>query len=326
MAENDILEKIKTGFISILPSNIRETIKSKRLKRLEAGKDEKFRIQCKKEGRIEEYQQYLHDKKSNKEDIERFKKYIAEGINVPKWKYELDVAERTTEFIRPNDPEDVKERNFWRANFYKKFLEVVPKGMDLRFHGTPIYNAKAILESGGIFSSVDINDGYMASSDLSGLISTTSVESLDRTLQGWFADMGGYISGLPCGCIFALKPRTEKDQELKKHDSMESVNFREHPEQLYGIFTSKENIQNVRLWLQNAGLNPDLVSTFDGFLERLNKENNKELSDFEKNIVVKDETVLEGIEGVSRQAIANQEKNIQVEKGKIKNKEIFKEY
>ena len=56
---------------------------------------------------------------------------------------------------------------------------------------------------------------------------------------------------------------------------MEAVNFREHPEQLYGIFTTTENIPNVRTWLENANLNPDLAYTFQGFLEQLNKENEK---------------------------------------------------
>ena len=32
----------------------------------------------------------------------------------------------------------------------------------MRFHGTSIYNTKSILESGGIFSSVDINDVLIA--------------------------------------------------------------------------------------------------------------------------------------------------------------------
>lgn len=310
--------------MSLLPSGIKRAIEARRVKKLQAGRDEIYKAECEAEGRIEDYEHYKAYLTGNQNDIEMFERYISEGRDLPRWKYELAVAKRKTEFIRPNNPKDIEERDYWRGNFYPKFLEVIPEGMDLRFHGTPIYNAKAILESGGIFSSVDINDGYRTSTDLSGEISTSSVESLDRTLEGWFADMGAYISGLPCGCVFALNPRTQRDQELKKHDAMESVNFKEHPEQLYGIFTSEENIPKVRSWLEKAGFDPDLVSTFPGFLERLSKEKtSREVSSFDKNIVVKDPTVLEGIEEVSKNAVRNleEEKNISIKK-KSEGKEI----
>lgn len=309
--------------MSLLPTRIKNAIEARKIKKLEAGRDEAFKMECEAAGRSQDYEYYLAYKTGNKNDIEMFERYIAEGRDVSRWKYELAVAKRKTEFIRPNNPEDIQERDYWRENFYPKFLEAIPDGMDLRFHGTPIYNAKAILESGGIFSSVDINEGHRASTDLSGEISTSSVQSLDRTLQGWFADMGAYISGLPCGCIFALNPRTEKDQELKKYDAMESVNFKEHPEQLYGIFTSKENIPNVRNWLENAGFDPDMASTFEGFLERLDKEKNaKGESEFNKNVVVKDPTVLENIEEVSKNAAKNQAENKNKSQPQIEDNQI----
>lgn len=177
----DILNKIKTLF--------------SKTKRLEASKDKKYRIECEKEGRPQDYENYLAYKKQAVNDIARFEKYIQDGIiDVGRWKYALKQKQREIEFIRPNNENDINERNYWRANFYKEFLKVMPENMDLRFHGTSIYNTKAILESGGIFSSVDLNDGYMASTDLSGEISASSTKSLDRTIQGWFADFGAYYS------------------------------------------------------------------------------------------------------------------------------------
>ena len=270
MSISDILEKLKNLF-------------SSKTKRLEGSKDKQFRIECEKDGRIQEYQDYLNYKKICLEDIARFKKNIYQGKDVSRWKYTLKDTQRSIDFLRPNSPEDIQERDYWRSNFYNEFLKVVPENIDLRFHGTSIYNTKAILESGGIFSSVDINDGYMASTDMSGEISASTVNSLNRTIQGWFADLGAYVRGLPCGCIFALNPRTEKDKELSKYDAMESVNFRVHPEQLYGIFTSKENVSNVKEWLENAGFSADLVYTFEGFLKKLEKEKN---SNFRSSIIV----------------------------------------
>lgn len=309
--------------MSLLPKGIKNAIESRKIKKLQAGRDEIYKAECEAEGRIEDYEHYQAYITGNQNDIEMFERYISEGRDLPRWKYELAVAKRKTEFIRPNNPKDIEERDYWRDNFYPKFLEAIPEGMDLRFHGTPIYNAKAILESGGIFSSVDINEGHRSSTDLSGEISTSSVETLDRTLQGWFADMGAYIRGLPCGCIFAINPRTQRDQELKQYDAMEAVNFREHPEQLYGIFTSKENIPNVRSWLEKAGFDPNMASTFEGFLERLNKEKStRGESEFDKNVVVKDQAVLDGIEEVSKNAIRNQEENNIIQEPKTTDKEI----
>lgn len=279
----DILNKIKLHFIP-------------KTKRLEASKDEQLRIKCEKEGRTEEYQKYLKDKENKKMDIARYEGYIKEKSgDVRRWKHDLKEAQRAMEFIRPNSDKDIQERDYWGDNFYDKFLKVVPENLDLRFHGTPIYNTKEILESGGIFSSVDINEGYMASTDLSGEISASSKESLNRTIQGWFANLAAYGRSLPCGCIFALNPRTEKDKELKQYDAMESVNFKEHPEQLYGIFTSTENIPNVRIWLEKSGFSPDLAYTFEGFLKKIEKE--KSLQD---NIVIKDPDIKKNLEEVSK--------------------------
>jgi len=265
-----------TDFIvSILPKSLRERIEENQIKKLEAGAEERLKVQCQAEGRESEYQEYLASKEAHRRDIAMYEGYLRDGIeDAPRWKYALRQREQEMEFLRPNSPKDIEERNYWASNFYKQFLKVYPETEDLRFHGTPIYNAKAILESGGIFSSVDINDGYMASTDLSGEISASSRDSLDRTIQ-FFSDMGSYIRSLPAGCIFVVKPRTERDKELKRQDAMESVNFREHPEQFYGLFTTDENLPMVKEWLEKAGLDPEKAYNFQGFLDKLKEEKNK---------------------------------------------------
>ena len=261
-------------------------------KRIAPSKDEILKAQCEKEGRQEDYEQYLAHKESTMKDIERFEGYIKKGTgDIKRWKYNLKKTQMSLEFIRPNDIDDIRERDYWRNHFYEEFKSVVPKNLDLRFHGTSIYNTEAILKSGGIFSSVDINDGYRASTDLSGEISVTSVDTLDRTIQGWFADFGAYKFGLPCGCVFALYPRTARDMELKKQDAMEAVDFRKHPEQLYGIFTSKENVETVKVWLENAGLDPSLCNDFIGFLHRLETEKQ---SNFRSSIITNNKNEQEG--------------------------------
>lgn len=265
-----------TDFIvSILPKGIRERIEDSKIKKLEAGAQEALRLQCKADGRETEYQDYLDSIESHKRDIEMYEGYLRDGIaDAPRWKYALKERQMEMEFLRPNNPKDIEERNYWADNFYKEFLKVYPESEDLRFHGTSIYNTKAILESGGIFSSVDINDGYMASTDLSGEISASSRDSLNRTIQ-FFTDVGSYYRSLPGGCVFVINPRTDRDKELKRQDAMESVNFREHPEQFYGLFTTNENLLNVKQWVEQAGLDPDKVYNYQGFLDKLREEKNK---------------------------------------------------
>lgn len=266
--------KIRDTLISILPKSIQNWFKNRNIKMLESARDSKYRKECLETGREQEFDTYLVHKENIKNDIKMFKNNISNGKEVKRWEYELKDAKGVYEFIRPNEPSDINYRNYWADNFASRLQEVAPEYLDIRFHGTPIYNAKAILESGGIFSSVDINDGYLASTDLSGEISTTSIDTINRTLQGWFAGIASYNRNLPCGCIFALLPRDERDKQLKSQDAMQSINFREHPEQLYGIITTNENIPNVRQWLQNAGLDIDLATNFEGFLEKVSKERN----------------------------------------------------
>ena len=292
---------IKDTLISILPKRIQEWIEKRNIKRLEASKDEKYRKECVSTGRMKEYETYKSHLNIAKADIIRFKGYIEKGLNPQRWQYELKNVEKSIPFIRPNDPKDIEYREYWREIFGEQLQRIAPENLDLRFHGTSIYNTKAILESGGIFSSVDINDGYRASTDMSGEISATSIPTINRTLYGWFADMGSHIKSLPCGCVFVLVPRTEKDQMLKKQDGMESVDFRKHPEQLYGIITTDENRENVREWLEAASLDKDLVTNFEGFLERIKAIAEKPKT-FDESIVIRDPKTLENLKAVERGA------------------------
>ena len=253
---------------------IKRFFENRKIKRLESKKDAEYRRECLSDGRKNEYDAYLYRKNRAYSDIKRMQGYIDQGLDPKRWNYELKDLKRSLDFIRPNTSSDIEERKYWRESFPNKIKEIIGDDSDLRFHGTPIYNAKAIIESGGIFSSVDINDGYRASTDLSGEISASKVSTINRIFDGWFADMGGYINCLPCGCIFALKNRTHKDRELEEYDAMESVDFRQHPEQLYGIITTQENLSIVRNWLFNTGLNPALVTNFSGFLDRVRQEKN----------------------------------------------------
>ena len=248
---------------------------------------------CKRTGRMDEYQKYKRSIELKQSDIKRFEKYIEDNKQrleylkqhgysensseyryakeqVQRWIYSLDAAKLEIQYLRPNFQEDIEYRqNNTGDEFVKNLREVMSPELKLVFHGTPIYFAREILRSGKITSSADRYDGYLKSSDISGEISVSDIDSLSRTLD-FFSGMASYQECLPGGCIFAMFPKNENDFN-KKQSIMSNVDFRENPEQLYGIFTTPENVPNVQKWLEELGLDPNLVYDFDGFTKAVKK-------------------------------------------------------
>lgn len=142
----------------------------------------------------------------------------------------------------------------------------------MRFHGTPIYYAEQIIKSGNISSTADRYDGYIKSTDMKGEISASNIDTIDRTIN-YFSDMTSYQRSLPAGCIFALLPRDKEDAEYG-HDMMHSVDFRQNPEQLFGVFTTPENIDQVKDWMSESGFNNSFVYTFEKFIEVVKEKSN----------------------------------------------------
>lgn len=253
------------------------------------GRLDKIKLwyECRKSGRKEEYENYKNALERNRSDINRFKGYISDATQkfenikrkfsegskeyveakyeVFRWQHSLDEAELSMKFIRPNSQEDIDYRNYQCENFVEQLQSVISPNLDLRFHGTPIYFAEQIIRSGSISSTADRYDGYIKSTDMKGEISASTVESLGRTIN-FFSDMPAYHRNLPAGCIFALLPKDKEDAEYG-HDLMHSVDFRKNPEQLFGVFTTPENTEQVKGWMKESGLNPESVYTFEGFLE-----------------------------------------------------------
>ena len=250
-------------------------------------------LECKRSGRIEEYQEYKKVLEIMKNDIARFEQYIISANKriddlrergyaedskemreardeLHRWEYCLDEAKLEIQFIRPNFQEDIEYRDH---NTGTKFIEALKEAkspeLNLVFHGTPIYFAKEIIRTGKISSSADRYDGYIKSTDTSGEISVSDMDSLSRTLN-FFSGMVSYMHCLPAGCVLAMFPKDDNDFN-KKQSTMSNVDFRQNPEQLYGIFTTPENIPNIQRWLNEVGLNPNLVYDFEGFIEAVKK-------------------------------------------------------
>lgn len=250
-------------------------------------------LECIRTGRMSDYKRYKQSIAFKQSDIKRFEGYIEDATmrvnnlrargysdeskemksaleELQRWRYTLDEKKLELEFTRPNSDEDIHYRN---NNTGSKFVEELKKAksdeLNLVFHGTPIYFAREILRTGKISSSADRYDGYIKSTDMLGEISVSDIDSLSRTLD-FFSGMASYQHCLPAGCIFAMFPKDDKDFS-KKDSIMSSVDFKQNPEQLYGIFTTPENIPMVQKWLEKAGLDPNLAHDFEGFLHEVKK-------------------------------------------------------
>lgn len=260
---------------------------------------DKFKLwyKYKSTGNIEEYKSYKQALELKNADINRYSRYLSDATQKFKdiqqrfskdskeyayardemfrWRYTLDETILSLQYIRPNSQEDIEYRDKTVNNYADELKKVLSPNFDLRFHGTPIYFTEQILKSGCISSTADRYDGYIKSTDTTGEISVSDRESIDRTIQ-FFSDMSGYMRHLPGGCIFAILPNGNEDPSMREASLMPSVNFRENPEQLFGIFTTPENIEQVREWMSKYGFDADLIYTFEEFLEVV-KEKSEEI-------------------------------------------------
>lgn len=256
---------------------------------------------CKKEGRMDEYNSYIRAKEALESDVNRYTRYLNDAIQkfenvknkfpkdsqeyleaqeqVHRWEYTLEERKLALKFVRPNTSLDIEYRNNQLTTFVKQLQEIMPQNLELRFHGTPIYYAEQIIKSGEISSSADRYDGYIRSTDRKGEISASSIATLGRTINN-FSDMTAYNRDMPAGCIFALLPKEE--DATCGIDLMHTVDFRKNPEQFFGVFTTPENVEQVKEWMNESGFDTNIVHTFEGFLktvkEKSSKENNTSLS------------------------------------------------
>lgn len=177
--------------------------------------------------------------------------YNAAFIQTERWRYHIEEENLALKFIRPNNQSDIEYRICQYNEFTEKLQSSISKNLDLRFHGTPIYFAEQIIKTKTITSTADRYNGFIKSTDRNGEFSASSVQTLGDTIK-LFSDIQAYYRSLPCGCIFALFPKGPEDNEFP--NLMKTIDLSQNPEQLYGVFTTPENIDRVSTWMQEAGL------------------------------------------------------------------------
>ncbi len=182
-----------------------------------------------------------------------------------RWIVALDEVKGQEGFFRPNTKEDIAYRTEIFDTFPDKLKEVLSPNLDLRFHSTSISATKQILQTRQITSTPDRYDGYIRNSDGKGEISVSNRDDIVRTIR-YYSRLGDYSNCLPSGCVFALFPKDKADASNHVRSVISSVDFRKNPEQLFGIFTTPENIKIVQQWMKDSQLNPDIVYTYEQFL------------------------------------------------------------
>lgn len=170
-------------------------------------------------------------------------------------------------FLRPSSAEDVTYRLRVLDNLGPEIRTAIPDGLPLRFHGTEIYSSRDVISSGMLSSSVD-RLGYATSYDVADQVSVTTAETIETTL-GSYTGLTSEDCCLPPGCIFVVLPSSEEEAEAGRSMLMGNVDFAKQPERLFAVITATENVDLVKRWASEAGIDSDKVDEFFAFADKL---------------------------------------------------------
>lgn len=204
--------------------------------------------------------------------------------NLKEEKYRTEQTERRTELIRPSTPGDLAERDYVSGQFVDR-MHQLSLNIPLRFHGTPSYELKQILESGVINSGED-RIGVATSFGLKGEISVTSLRDIEDTIgdrrealamksQGMAVKRAGYIGiideEVPLGCVFVLMPNTPEEAYKGENagsllSRMSNVNLR--GARALGVLTSEEFKSQAERMISENGYKGMKVLTYREFAEK----------------------------------------------------------
>ena len=173
------------------------------------------------------------------------------------------------DFIRPVTEEDIIERNNIILNYADKVKNVIPDDIPYAFHGnSKIFSVIEIIETGGLYTPKERNSSY---NSFASQIDVTCKDNINASIK--FADPG-IKSFLPYGAIFVVFPREEEIQKvLETKENAEvngvisSVSFKDNPDRLINIITTKENKKLLQEVLIENNLDEEKVVTHDEFIE-----------------------------------------------------------
>lgn len=181
--------------------------------------------------------------------------------------YELKTFEEKSSFLREPTKEDFTYRWQQCTEFSQKVARFADESEMLCFHGTDIFGARHILESGQISSGAD-RLGRATSYDPPGRISVTNKDTVYTSVDHYMNLTGNFL--YPAGCLFVVKPKdkAEYDQLSSTGWMIDNVNFKDNPDRLVAIITTPENIERINDWAQKSNIDTAKIMNFEGFIKR----------------------------------------------------------
>ena len=173
------------------------------------------------------------------------------------------------QFIRYNLSEDIAYRERQISEFSHRVKKILSASEQLVFHGTPIYNAPKIIQSGCIVSGKDLW-GFSTSGDPSGQFSVTTKDNIRDTVLG-HSDLNAFIGFLPAGVIFVIQAQNAQEYQMaQKKGRIFNVNLKENSHRIHSLITTPENEKRVQGWLNQTGYTYP-VYDYDKFIARIQR-------------------------------------------------------
>lgn len=179
----------------------------------------------------------------------------------------------TNSFKRPRSWKDVRYRKIQSLKFEDNLKKELDETSDFCFHGTPIWNAEKILKSKNISAEVDRIGKTKDGLDISGYIYVSTMKNLWFTVKN-HSDLLNF--DYPAGCIFVLKPKDKDDiQSAQAQNIIKNIDFEKNPKILKAIITTPENIDRVKNWVKDSGIDveTDIVMDYEDFLSLFKRSN-----------------------------------------------------
>ena len=202
--------------------------------------------------------------------INEYKKNLKEN------EYSLEAYKTELSLLRKPNEQDIEYRLHQREQFPKKLADILSHDDILCFHGTTIFGTKNILLSNTISSGAD-RFGRSTSFDGPGEISVTNKDTVETSIGIYMRLNDNYC--YPAGCLFVLKAKDKVEYDkMPSKWTIKNVDLNKNPERLVAVITTPENIETVRDWAKDGGININKIVDFDTFIKNYQKQNNKETS------------------------------------------------
>ena len=102
--------------------------------------------------------------------------------------------------------------------------------------------------------------------DISGYIYVSTMKNLWFTVKN-HSDLLNF--DYPAGCIFVIKPKDKIDiKTAETNNIIKNIDFATDPERLKAIITTPENIERVKTWVKESGIQieEDIVMDYEDFI------------------------------------------------------------